>query len=82
MQFIPLGVVGQDTGRLTALAKPVFTAEERAETRLAARPERTVTLRRNGMIEIELPNGIRLRVGNAIEAAALRQVITVLKEAW
>ena len=82
MQFIPLGVVGQGTGRLAALAKPALTVEERTGTRPTAPPEHTPAVRRNGMIEIALPNGIRLRVGNAIEAAALRQVITVLKEAW
>lgn len=38
--------------------------------------------RGNCRIEIELPNGVRLRVEDAVEAAALCQVIAALKEAW
>jgi len=33
-------------------------------------------------IEIELPNGARLRVGAGVDAAALCRVLRALKEAW
>jgi transposase len=82
MQFIPLGVVGGDASHLTALARPLPTAGGSAEKVPAAGPERARPSWQHSTIEIELPNGARLRVGTMIEAAVLRQVISVLKEAW
>jgi transposase len=82
MQFIPLGVIDRDTDKPTTLAEPTSTTGGRAETRPAAQPERTELSRRNCTIEIELPNGVRLRMGDMIEATVLRRIVMVLKVAW
>jgi transposase len=68
-QFIPLGVVGSD------VAEPI---EARSTTRL----DRPKPRRGGCRIEIELPNGVRLRVEEAVEVEALRQVIAAVKGAW
>ncbi len=58
---------------------PVRMAEARqAEPRTAAsRPAGEV--KRSGLIEIELDNGIRVRVGANVSLAALRRVVTALR---
>jgi transposase len=33
-------------------------------------------------IEIELPNGVRLRLGGEVDGGSLRRLLTVLKETW
>lgn len=68
-QFIALGVVGGDA------AEPI---EPRSTTRLERHKRRRGTCR----IEIELPNGVRLRVEEPVEIEALRQVIVAVKGAW
>jgi transposase len=45
----------------------------------ADRPIETASSRRNELIEIELGDGYRVRVGNGVKAAALRLVLDVLE---
>lgn len=45
----------------------------------ADRPIETASARRNELIEIELGDGYRVRVGNGMKAAALRLVLDVLE---
>lgn len=81
MQFLPVGIVSRDPND-SAAADVASRATEPAGLGSAARSERIKQRRGSCRIEIDLPNGVRLRVEDAIEAAALRQMIAVLKEAW
>jgi transposase len=80
-QFIPLGVVGAgvDGG---ASADAVSRVTEPAAGGPIARSSRIRPHRGHCRIEIELPNGVRLCVQDAVEARMLRQVVAALKEAW
>jgi len=80
-QFIPVGVVGAgvDDG---ASADDIARVTAPAAGGPAARPDRVKPHRGHCRIEIELPNGVRLRVQDAVEAGTLRQVVAALKEAW
>jgi transposase len=80
-QFIPLGVVGAGVGD-GASASAIARVAEPAAGGPIARPERIKPHRGHCQIEIELPNGVRLRVQDAVEAGTLRQVVAALKEAW
>lgn len=64
--FVPV-TIGEEAGRLDgASAEPALPA-----------PRSTLSLRR-GVIVIELADGIRLRVGNDVDGAALRCVLAAL----
>jgi transposase len=80
-QFIALGVVGSDAG-VRGSADVLSRATAPVVAGSASRLERPKLCDSHCRIEIELPNGVRLRVEDAVEAAALRQVIAALKEAW
>ena len=45
----------------------------------AGSPSRTMSIRRPGIIEIELGNGVRVNVDEGIGVAALRRVVSVLR---
>jgi transposase-like protein len=68
-------------GRLTAVPAPRFVPVRVAETvPIAAVSSPPVNDRSaSETIEIVLPDGSRLRVGNDVNVAALRRVITVLR---
>lgn len=80
-QFIPLGVVGAGVGD-GASTGAIAQATEPAAGGPIARLERIRSHRSHCRIEIELPNGVRLRVQDAVETGTLRQVVAALKEAW
>ena len=64
-------------GMLTAAAAMLPVRVERAtrkERRPAAEPAQTP----GGMIEIELPSGIHVRINGAVDGSALRQVLDLL----
>jgi transposase len=80
-QFIPLGVVGAGVDE-DASADAIARVTEPAAGGPIARSERIRPHRGHCRIEIELPNGVRLWVQDAVEARMLRQVVAALKEAW
>jgi transposase len=81
LEFIPIGVVGrdEDTGE-TALRVPVAEPPERSapESR-QERPLGPKLEERAGVIEIDLPNGTRVRTDAFVNERALRRVLMVLK---
>lgn len=81
MQFISLGVVGGDAGKTASVADWAPPAAGLPDVRPVARPERARPSRRGSMIEIDLPNGARLRVDDLIDVAVLRQIVATLKDA-
>lgn len=67
-------------GRLTASPAPNFLPVRVAEAAPAQAVPRLVPHQAGAEgIEIELPDGCRLRVGNGVNAATLRRVIAVLR---
>ncbi|MER9858460.1 transposase [Mesorhizobium sp. M0098] len=81
MEFIPIGVLGRDEGTgETALRVPVAEpptkaiAESRRELPPAPKLEE-----RTGVIEIDLPNGTRVRTDAFVNERALRRVLIALK---
>ncbi|NGO56027.1 transposase, partial [Allomesorhizobium camelthorni] len=80
MEFIPIGMIGhdEDTGE-TALRIPVVEppAKMIAETRQL--PTVPKLEERTGVIEIDLPNGARVRTDAFINERVLRRVLMALK---
>lgn len=76
--FVPLGVVVADDP-----AEPVSATASVAERAISpgAVAPRRVADARAGMIEIELANGMRLRVDAFVDERALRRVLSVLQAA-
>ncbi len=73
-EFVPIGVFGRagDEGP-AMLASPSPQPGQSSNTR--------ASLDRAGMIEIDLPNGVRLRVGAFVNEKALRRVLQAMKGA-
>lgn len=69
--FVPVEIGGDGQPALLAPASP---AEEPA----AAAPGLSLGAGRGGMIEVELPNGCRVRVGGDVDAGMLRRVFSAL----
>lgn len=81
MEFIPIGMIGhdEDTGE-TALRIPVV--EPPAKTTAEARRQLPTVPKleeRTGVIEIDLPNGARVRTDAFINERVLRRVLMALK---
>lgn len=76
--FVPLGVVMADDP-VAPMSAATSVAERATSPRVVA-PRRT-TEERAGMIEIELANGMRLRVDAFVNERALRRVLSVLRAA-
>ena len=73
--FIPLGVFGQ-----TAQAGPALTTGPSPALAAASAPlPQSVLAARSGVIEIDLPDGTRLRLDTLVNERALRRVLSVLK---
>ena len=81
MEFIPIGMIGhdEDTGE-TALRIPVVEppAKTIAESRRQLPPVPKLE-ERTGVIEIDLPNGARVRTDAFVNERALRRVLMALK---
>jgi transposase len=73
--FVPIRMVGEATAPPTSVA-----AERHEDTGLAtaAQPDGTGAASASGTIDIEM-GGARVRVSGAVDAAALRQVLTHLR---
>ena len=69
MEFVPLGVVGRAGGTPAAM----LPAPEHAAS--PDQPQRD----RTGLIEIELPNAIRVRVDACVDETALSRILAVVK---
>lgn len=81
MEFIPIGIIGRDddTGE-TALRVPL--ADPREKSTVESRQERPLGPKleeRAGVIEIDLPNGVRVRSDAFVNERALRRVLMALK---
>lgn len=81
LEFIPIGVLGrdEDTGE-TALRVPV----PESPTKTIARSRRELSPmpkleERTGVIEVDLPNGARVRTDAFVNERALRRVLMALK---
>jgi transposase-like protein len=74
VEFIPIGVVGGIVKDELALSpEPVSAATRSAGDNPSSGAERS------GMIEVELPNGARLRVDGLVNECALCRVLRALK---
>ena len=81
-EFIPVGVVVSSAPAVKPLSLPAPNKKASSERQLASVPAAvSETGRRAGIIEIELRSGIKVRVDDGIDEAALRQVLTVIREA-
>ncbi len=58
----------------------IAAAPDETTAAAAARPSRTTTPRRAGLIEIELSGDVRVSVDEGVSVVALRRVISVLRE--
>jgi len=77
MEFMPLGVFGRaDDEGPAMLAAPVATERPKP-----TRPSAPSLGERPGMIEIDLPNGARIRVDAFVNERALRRVLVAMKDA-
>jgi transposase len=76
-RFIPLGVFGQTGQAEPALMAGPSTAAAATSTHLPL--PRSVLAERAGVIEIDLPDGTRLRLDTLVNERALRRVLSVLK---
>jgi transposase len=64
--FVAVEIGGDGQAALSAPALP------------ATAPDQSRTVDRGGLIEVELPNGCRVRVGGDVDAGALRRVFSAL----
>ena len=77
MEFMPLGVFGRaDDDGPTMLAGPVATQRPKPTRQSAPSMGE-----RPGLIEIDLPNGARIRVDAFVNERALRRVLVAMKDA-
>jgi transposase len=80
-EFIPIGVIGRAEHEAPALvAGPSSTVVGDASSRRETLPRPGMD-ERPGMIEIDLTDGVRLRVDAFVNERALRRVLAVLKTA-
>jgi transposase len=80
-EFVPIGVVGQaGDGGPALLAKLADDASRQGDPTVRAEPRRPPGLEtRAGVIEIDLPDGARVRVDAFVDARALARVLSALK---
>ena len=72
--FVPIGVVGGTNGQGQGLLSPPVPP------RSLPSPNRRARLAdRTGLIEIDLPSGVRLRVDAAVNKKALRRVLQAMR---
>jgi transposase len=78
VEFMPIGVFGRaaDEGPALIAGPPVGTAPPVSGTAPRSLPAMEA---RPGLIEMELPDGTRLRVDAFVNERALRRVLAVLK---
>ena len=76
-EFVPIGVFTEteDNGPGVRIPEPAFSAPATGRARMT----RPAMDERPGVIEIDLPDGTRLRVDAFVNERALRRVLTVLK---
>jgi transposase len=83
-EFIPIGVLGTGSDEGPAIARPALRPPDANPVESSAQPRaerstRTPMLEeRPGVIEIDLPNGARVRVDAFVNERALRRVLTAL----
>jgi transposase len=80
VEFVPIGMFGRaaDEGPALIAGPPIGTAPAGSGS---AAPSRPAMEARPGLIEIDLPDGTRLRVDAFVNERALRRVLAVLKAA-
>jgi transposase len=84
--FIPVEVVKEASGKEAPASVRALTVDHLARTQNALekpsrKPQReTKGLLRRGAIEISLPNGGRVSVDSEVDEAALRRVLSAMKE--
>ena len=76
MTFLPLGVIGGSADDIAASATGTLAPSIPANLPAPAHAGEPA-----GVIEIELPGGIRVRVGSSVDVERLRRVLSVLKGA-
>jgi transposase len=72
MDFVPLGIVGETSGQRRPLLAP--PTPERPQPPQASEAAA-------GMIEIALPNGVRICVGGSVNERALSRVLRAMRSA-
>ena len=77
LEFVPLGVFGRAADEGPALVTGPAIGRPGASTPMPS-PNTTMQAR-PGLIEIDLPDGTRLRVDAFVNERALRRVMAVLK---
>jgi len=78
-EFIPIGVIGRSEDKESALgAKPSSTEAGGTSSHRETLPRPSMD-ERPGVIEIDLTDGVRLRVDAFVNERALRRVLAVLK---
>jgi transposase len=73
-------LTGRDGSILLSVEIGAMTTPSREEPPRQLRAASTARRRKSGVIEIELGSGRRVRVGNDVDADALRRVLGVLSE--
>lgn len=79
VEFVPIGVFGRAEDEGPAM---LATAVPRIGTRVSevrSSASRSVMAERPGVIEVELPDGVRVRIDAFVNERALRRVFQVLK---
>jgi hypothetical protein len=75
VEFVPLGVIGPTSD--DGLGPPmVVAADEPVQPPPIGGPRQQM---RNGLIEIDLPNGARVRVDGCVSETALQRVFRAMK---
>lgn len=72
MEFIPLGVIGGDSGTASTICAPAMAVP-------ANLPAPAHAGDTSGVIEIVLSGGVRVRVGPSVDDETLRRVLAVLQ---
>ncbi len=79
VEFVPIGVFGRtEDGGPAMIAAPTPIAPEQPKL---TRPSQSSMDDRPGLIEINLPNGARIRVDAFVNERALRRVFVAMKDA-
>lgn len=80
LSFVPIGVFGRAEDESPALLAPVVPAEvARPESGRRASAAQQTMADRPGLMEIDLPNGARLRVDAFVNERALWRVLSAMK---